>query len=182
MNLHPNSSALLLIDLINPFDYDRAADLLSNTRSIIAPTVALADRARRASLPVIYVNDNFGRWRSHFVETLSQCERAVGAEVVQAFRPLDDDYFVLKPQRSGFFCTPLDLLLQSLNVRTLVLAGIATEMCVMATAHDACMRGYKNIVPKDTTASFTGKQRDEALDLLQAARAASVCGSEDLVF
>lgn len=174
------STALLLIDLINPFDYDRAADLLAQTRAIVAPTVDLAQRARAASMPVIYVNDNFGRWRSHFGETLAQCERGIGAEVVRAFRPLDDDYFVLKPQRSGFFCTPLDLLLQSLGVRTLILTGIATEMCLMATAHDACMRGYKSIVPRDTTASFTERQRDEALDLLEAARAARVCASADL--
>jgi nicotinamidase-related amidase len=102
----------------------------------------LAARARSTRVPVVYVNDNFGRWRSDFHATVEHCLRAeaAGRDVVQLLRPHESDYFVLKPKHSGFFSTALDTLLEYLGVESVILAGIAANICVLFTANDAYMR------------------------------------------
>lgn len=162
----PSPVALLLTDFINPFDYPRADELLAETTAILQPLADLLGRAREAEIPVIYVNDNFGRWRSSFAELIAHCEAGPGRDIVRALRPDDHAFFVLKPQRSGFYGTPLELLLQELETERLVLTGIVTEMCVLATASDAALRGYELCVPRDGTASFTADRRDRALRVL----------------
>ncbi len=130
------------------------------------PIEALATRARLAGVPVIYVNDNFGRWRSDFAALVAECSRKerAGAAVTVRLQPAAGDYFVLKPAHSGFYETPLELLLQHLGVRTLVLCGFAANICVLFTANDAHMRGYNLCVPRDTTAANSPSLTRSALE------------------
>lgn len=95
--------------------------------------------------------------------------------------PLSDDYHVLKPQRSGFFSTPLDVLLATLKVSELILTGVTTDICILFTAHDAYMRGFRVIVPPDCTAAVTTQQHREAMALLQRLTEADTRLSEKLV-
>ena len=149
--------AVLLVDVINDFDFPEAESLLAAAREAVPRIAALLGRARAAGVPVIYVNDNFGRWRSDFRSTVARCSEPSrpGAPLVRQLAPQPGDYFVLKPQHSGFFHTPLELVLQELRTRVLVLCGFAANSCVSFTAHDAHMRGFRLIIPQDTTAANT---------------------------
>jgi nicotinamidase-related amidase len=106
-------------------------------------------------VPVVYVNDNFGRWRSDFRSILEhvQGEGCPGKPIAELLRPQPDDYFVLKPKHSGFQFTTLDVLLAHLGAQTLILTGVAGNFCVLFTAHDAYMRDYRLVVPRDCIAS-----------------------------
>jgi nicotinamidase-related amidase len=163
--------ALLLIDVINGFDF-AGSERLVEAASRAAPNIRrLADRARNAGASVIYVNDNFGRWRSDFRATIAACTAPgqPGRDVSRQLLPHDGDLFVLKPQQSGFFSTSLDLLLSHLEVCSLVLAGFATNLCITFTAQDAHMRGYQIWTPSDCTASNTPALTRDALAHLRRA-------------
>src|SRR5689334_24909071 len=127
---------------------------------------ALKKRARALNIPVIYVNDNFGKWRSDFRKLVSHCLSDVvpGCKVVQFLAPDDDDYFVLKPKHSGFYSTTLDTLLRYLGAQTLIITGIATDICVLFTANDAYMRDFKLVIPSDCVAADEPEESAHALD------------------
>jgi nicotinamidase-related amidase len=156
--------ALLVIDMINAFDFAGAEAMLPRALAAARATAALKQRARRAGVPVVYVNDNFGRWRSDFREVLEHCLRSPGREIAALLRPDQDDYFVLKPKHSGFQHTTLDVLLQHLGCETLVLTGVAGNFCVLFTAHDAYMRDFHLVVPGDCIASATADDDRAALE------------------
>jgi nicotinamidase-related amidase len=128
------------------------------------------------------VNDNFGRWRSNFNALVDHClkDGVPGRAVAEQLLPGDDDYFVLKPMHSGFFQTSLDLLLRHLQARTLILAGIAGNNCVLFTAGDAYMRGYRVIVPRDCVVSNGPAQNERALDEMRTVLKANLRASARL--
>src|ERR1700742_1667454 len=128
--------ALLLVDVINPMDFPEADQLL---RYAVAAAERLSDlkhRARAVGVPVVYANDNFGRWRSDLAAVVERClePKCKGRSLVQLLRPDAEDYFVLKPKHSGFFSTTLDTLLRYLGTRVLVLGEFAADICVLFTA------------------------------------------------
>jgi len=128
----------------------------------------LKQRAYKAGVPVIYVNDNFGRWKSDFRRTLEHCTRyGRGRDVVTLLRPEENDYFVLKPKHSGFFSSALETLLRYLQTQTLILTGIAGNFCVLFTANDAYMRDFNLFVPSDCSVSNTKRENDSALRLMK---------------
>jgi nicotinamidase-related amidase len=162
-------TALLLIDVINDLDFPEADDLLRYARPMARKLLRLKQRAKKAGIPVIYVNDNFGRWRSDFRRQVVHClrENARGHEIVALLQPEDDDYFVLKPKHSGFFSTTLETLLRYLGTKKLILTGIAGNFCVLFTANDAYMRDYDIVVPSDCTVSNTAQENRQALGLMR---------------
>ena len=161
--------ALLLIDVINDLDFPEADQLLRYARPMARKILQLKKRAKQAGIPVIYVNDNFGRWRSDFRRQVVHClrENSRGQEIVSLLQPDDDDYFVLKPKHSGFFSTTLETLLHYLGPKKLILTGIAGNFCVLFTANDAYMRDFELLVPSDCTASNTAQENREALTLMR---------------
>jgi len=177
-----HSVAILLVDVINDFEFDEGEALLALAWRALPQIEALLVRAREAGVPVIYVNDNFGHWRSDFRATVARCSDPArrGAALVRRLAPRQDDYFVLKPKHSGFFHTPLELLLGALHTEVLVICGFATNSCVTVTAHDAYMRGFRVIVPRDTTASNSERLRADALRHLELTVHATTTGSAQL--
>jgi nicotinamidase-related amidase len=160
--------ALLLIDVVNDFDFPEADQLLKHARPMARTLLRLKRRAQKAGVPVIYVNDNFGRWKSDFRRTVDYCARhGRGGDIVKLLRPEENDYFVLKPKHSGFFSTTLETLLRYLETQTLILTGIAGNFCVLFTANDAYMRDFNLFVPSDCTVSNTKKENDSALGLMK---------------
>jgi nicotinamidase-related amidase len=161
--------ALLLIDVINDLEFPEAEQMLDAAMKMARQIARLKKRAHRARVPAIYVNDNFGKWKSDFRATIEHCaEKNVrGREIVKMLKPAEQDYFVLKPKHSGFFSTSLEMLLRYLGSETLILTGIAGNFCVLFTANDAYMRDYKLIVPRDCTVSNTAKENEEALQLMR---------------
>ena len=142
--------ALLLIDVINDLEFDSGRDLLRHALPAAERLAALKRRAKAADVPVIYVNDNFGRWQSDFKKLLQHClgDGVCGRPIAELLRPDDDDYFVLKPKHSGFFSTTLDTLLDYLRVKTLVLTGLTGDICVLFTASGAYMRDFHLCIPQ----------------------------------
>jgi nicotinamidase-related amidase len=161
--------ALVLIDVINDLDFPEADELLRYARPMARKVLRLKQRAKKAGVPVIYVNDNFGRWRSDFRRQVVHCLRdnSRGHEIVSLLQPDEDDYFVLKPKHSGFFSTTLETLLRYLGSRKLILTGIAGNFCVLFTANDAYMRDYELIIPSDCTVSNTAEENRQALALMR---------------
>ncbi|WP_394825785.1 cysteine hydrolase family protein [Pendulispora albinea] len=178
----PSKVALLLIDVINALDFEGSESLLAAATQAAPNIEQLARRARKAKVPVIYVNDNFGQWRSSFEATIEACTRPSkpGRHVTFRLRPRRGDYFVLKPRHSGFFSTPLRLLLDHLRVSTLILTGFATNLCVVFTANDAHMLGYHLHVPDDCTASNSPRLTARALEHVRDGLGADTTPSEEL--
>jgi nicotinamidase-related amidase len=158
-------TALVLIDVINDLDFPGSAALVAQAEPMAVRLAVFKRRATRAGVPAIYVNDNFGRWRSDFRQTVAHCvsPSSPGRHVSSRLRPTARDYFVLKPKHSGFFATTLAPLLEALEIRRLVLTGIAGDICVLFTAADAYMRDYELFVPADCTVSNTAADNARAL-------------------
>jgi nicotinamidase-related amidase len=169
-DLHGNAPdksplALLLIDVINDLEFPGSDKLLKQALPVARNLARLKKRAQAAGIPVIYVNDNFGRWQSDFHKQVQHCleEGVKGEPIARLLKPGPKDYFVLKPKHSGFFSTQLDILLEHLGTETVILTGIAANICVLFTANEAYMRDYELIVPRDCVGSNTKRENDYAL-------------------
>jgi nicotinamidase-related amidase len=177
-------TALLPIDVINDLAFDGSEALVEQAESMAAPLARLKRRATAAGVPTIYINDNFGQWRSDFRRTVAHCtaRSSPGHRVSRRLRPSARDYFVLKPKHSGFFDTTLDTLLETLRIRRLILTGIAGNICVLFTANDAYMREYKIYAPSDCIVSNTAVENDHALRQLKTVLKANIATSTRLRF
>jgi len=176
--------AIVLIDVINDLEFPEGDQLLETALPAARNIARLKERAREAKVPIIYVNDNFGRWRSDFKKIVDRCLHSDvrGRPIAELLVPDEDDYFVLKPKHSGFFSTTLDLLLEYLGVRTLIIAGFAGNNCVLFTANDAYMRDYHLIIPADCTASNTPEDNENALQQMQQVLKADIKPSTEIDF
>jgi len=174
--------ALLLIDVINDLEFPEGKALLRQARPMARKLAALKQKARTQSCPVIYVNDNFGRWRSDFKSQVEHClhDDVLGKPLAEMLAPGEDDYFVLKPAHSGFYSTTLELLLKHLEATDLILTGVATNLCVQFTANDAYFRGYRLYVPRDCVAANTARLTRDALDQMKNTLKAATGASSSL--
>lgn len=170
-DLHGNAPdnapvALVLIDVINDLEFEGGEDLLETALPLAHRLRELRRRAREHGIPTIFANDNFGRWRSDFNAIVGHCtaDDVRGCEISRLVQPDADDYFILKPKHSAFYETPLDLLLRYLGSRTLILAGLTGDRCVLFTAADAFLRDYRLVVPSDGCASIVSEENDGAID------------------
>jgi nicotinamidase-related amidase len=178
------SVALLLIDWINDLEFDAGEKLLPQALAAARATATLRRRAKQAGVPVIYCNDNFGKWRSDFRSLLEHVlhDEVRGKPIAELLAPAEDDYFVLKPKHSGFHSTSLEVLLAHLGATTLILTGIAGNFCVLFTAHDAYMRDFKLVVPRDCLASEEETDNRHALEHMAKTCKADVAPSPGIDF
>ena len=176
--------ALLLIDVINDLEFDGAENLLAYALPMAPRLAALKRCAKAAGIPAIYANDNFGRWRSDFPKLVQHClgQNIRGRPIVAQLKPEEDDYFVLKPKHSAFFQTNLEILLNYLGVRTLILTGMAGDICVLFSANDAYMRDLRIVIPSDCVASEDPERNQQALTLMQRVLKAQITPSTELKF
>jgi nicotinamidase-related amidase len=182
-NVPENSPvALLLIDVINDMDFDGAEALVRQAVPMAHQIAALKRRARAAKIPAVYINDNFGRWQSDFRKLVDHVlhDGVPGAEVARILTPDEDDYFVLKPKHSAFFETTLDTLLAYLGAKTLILTGVAGNICILFSANDAYMRDYMLVVPSDCVASNTAEENRYALRQIEQVLKGDITPSGEL--
>jgi|RhiMetStandDraft_4_1073278.scaffolds.fasta_scaffold02379_4 nicotinamidase-related amidase len=186
-DLHGNvpetsSVALLLIDVINDLEFEGAEELAARAVPMAHRIADLKCRAKLAGIPAIYANDNFGRWQSDFKKVVEHCleDGVRGEEIARILEPDEDDYFVLKPKHSAFFATTLDVLLEYLGARTLLLTGIAGNNCILFTANDAYMRDFHLVVPSDCVVSNTDEENRHALEQMRKILKADITPSESL--
>jgi nicotinamidase-related amidase len=161
---------LLLIDVINDLAFDRPEGLVAEAEAMASRLARFKRRAARAGVAVVYVNDNFGQWRSDFRQTVAHCtsKSSPGRRVSTRLKPTRRDYFVLKPKHSGFYDTTLDTLLTELKIRRVIVTGIAGNICVLFTANDAYMRGMRIYAPADCIVSNTAEDNGHALRQIEA--------------
>jgi nicotinamidase-related amidase len=188
-SLHDNvpdnaAIALLIIDMINDLEFEGGEAVYPYAQSVARHIANLKRRCKQIGIPVIYVNDNFGKWQSDFNKFVVHCleDHVRGQSIVALLKPDEDDYFVLKPKQSGFFHTTLDLLLQYLKAHTLILTGMAGNICVMFTANDAYMRDFRLIVPADCMASANVDVNTSALQHMHEVLGADITPSTQLDF
>jgi len=177
-------TALLLIDVINDLAFEGSEALVAEAEPMAKRVAALKRRATAAGIPAIYINDNFGQWRSDFRQTVAHCTKSTspGRLVSQRLRPNSRDYFVLKPKHSGFFDTTLDTLLNTLGIRRVILTGIAGNICVLFTANDAYMRELRIYAPADCIVSNTAADNDHALRQIETVLKGKLAMSTHLAF
>lgn len=179
---HTSSVALVLIDVINHFEFPDGGRLLKQALPMAGRLARLKQRCRSAGIPAIYVNDNFGQWRSDAKSLIARCldSSCAGKPFVEQLRPDDQDNLVLKPMHSAFFQTPLEILLQYLGATSLVLTGLATNSCIVCTAHDANMRDFSLYVPSDCSAARSRREHAQAIEHIKEMACASVIPSARL--
>lgn len=177
-------TALILVDVINDLEFDEGDQLLEHALPMAERIAALKKRARAAGIPAIYVNDNFGRWQSNFPAQVEHClhDGVRGRPIAAKLAPHEDDYFVLKPKHSGFFSTTLEVMLHYPSVRTVILTGMAGNICVLFTANDAYMRDYHLVIPSDCVASNNVEENRHALETMKRVLKADVRPSSALRF
>jgi nicotinamidase-related amidase len=165
--------ALLVIDVVNTFEHEDGDALLASFRERLPGIQTALARAREAGIPVVYVNDNAGRWDSDAPALVrAAVEGGRGGDVVAAVAPQPGDRFVLKPRYSAFDHTPLVIILRELEIERLLLAGAATEACVVQTAIDARELGFKVTILADACATV-----DEEIERLAFEYAGRVVGA-----
>jgi nicotinamidase-related amidase len=175
-------SALLILDMMNKFDFPEAHQLLPFAERAAARIAALKRKLTKRNWPVIYVNDHFGNWHSNWAEIYNICsaEDAPGKTIAEMLKPAVSDYFILKPKHSAFYLTSLELLLKELKINKLIITGIAGNLCVLFTAHDAHMREFEITVPKDCIASNSKTDNDLALRQISKCLKLSIISSNNI--
>lgn len=175
-------TALIVIDMLNTYEHEDAEVLVRSVREALPGIGTLLKRARDADAPVVYVNDNFGRWRSHHGEILDAALSGRYADLVEPVAPDEDALFVVKARHSAFFETPLGYLLGQLDVRRVVLCGQVTEQCVLYSALDAYIRHLDVVVALDAVAHIDAGLADAALRMMERNMSAELCRSGDIAF
>lgn len=175
-----DGTALLIIDMVNCFDFPGAEKLKPNAERATDGIATLLAEAREKNFPIIYVNDNFGEWHSERSKLIEAAEDQADSPRIASIRPHDGDYFIIKPHFSGFYATNLPVLLPKLGVTKLVLTGVATDICVLFTAADAHMRDYGLWIPEDAVAAEDPAREQWALDIMREAMSAETCSTTRL--
>ncbi|MFF1519495.1 isochorismatase family cysteine hydrolase [Streptomyces sp. NPDC058305] len=177
-----SKTAVIIIDMINTYDHPDADRLVPSVAKAIPALSRLLERARAAGAPVIYVNDNFGEWRSHHGELLDKALAGPHADLVEPLRPDDTSLFVVKARHSIFYETPLTYLLAQEGIDHVVLCGQVTEQCVLYSALDAHIRHLQVTVPEDAVAHIHADLADAALRMMRRNMDANICKAADVTF
>ncbi|MFB6613368.1 isochorismatase family cysteine hydrolase [Streptomyces sp. NPDC085524] len=175
-------TALIVIDMLNTYEHEDAEVLVRSVREALPGVGALLKRARDADAPVVYVNDNFGRWRSHHGEILQAALEGRYSDLVEPVAPDEDALFVVKARHSVFFETPLAYLLDQLDVQRVVLCGQVTEQCVLYSALDAHIRHLDVVVALDAVAHIDAGLAEAALHMMERNMAAELRPSGEITF
>jgi nicotinamidase-related amidase len=182
--IHRSQSVLIILDMLNRFDFPGGRELLPHAEKAARKIARLAARARERQVPVIFVNDNLGQWRSNWHDIYEKCrsENSRGRNIAELLPAAPEDYFVLKPKHSAFYSTCLDVLLSEIGAKRLILTGIAADICVLFSAYDAHIRNYEIAVPNDCVAAETETEKARALELMKKAFQVRTQASRSLNF
>jgi nicotinamidase-related amidase len=152
---------------VNDFRHEDGEQLLASFRERHGALTTALEAARAAGIPVIYANDNQGVWDGDGPGQVRKAVEGQGGELVAAIAPQEGDRFVVKPRYSAFDHTPLEIILRDLEVERILLAGAATEACVVQTAVDAREKGFKVTVLADACATTDERLEGIAFEYLE---------------
>lgn len=181
--LPESAQVLLLIDYINPLQFEESSELAPKAIEAAKATAALKSALTQRAVQTVYANDNYRIWHSEFRDVLRYCEELPGApaELARTLEPGRNDLTLLKPRHSAFFGTPLALLLREMRTRRLILTGLAADICVQFTAMDAYLRGYELWIPADCTASERESDKRASLEYMQRVLRADIRPARDVI-
>jgi nicotinamidase-related amidase len=160
-------TALIVIDMINAYDFPDAEKLIPSAEKAVPMIAELIERAHDDGSPVIYVNDNFGHWRSNRDELVQEALNSEHCRLVEPITPGDDSLFVVKARHSIFYQTPLEYLLGQEDVDAVILTGQVTEQCILYSALDAYIRHLHVRVPPDAVAHIYEDLAHAALRMME---------------
>jgi nicotinamidase-related amidase len=161
-------TALLVIDMLNPYDHDDADRLAESVREALPRIVELRDRAREAAETLtVYVNDNYEAWEAGRRELVERALAGRHPELVEPIAPTEPLPFVEKGRHSIFYETPVDHLLRAKEINRIVMCGQVTEQCILYSALDAYLRGYEIAVPADAVAHIIPGLAGAALEMME---------------
>lgn len=172
------STAVVVIDMINTYDFPDAEKVVPGAEKAVPRIQDLTRRAREEGVPVIYVNDNYGDWNSSSEELMRTALDGERPDLVEPLRPHEDDAFVIKGRHSIFYGTPLEHLLKEKGIDRLVMTGQVTEQCILYSALDAHLRDIEVAVPRDAVAHIFDDLGDAALRMMERNMSADVEESE----
>jgi nicotinamidase-related amidase len=164
--------ALLIVDVFQDFEHEDGDSLLRSFRARQPALVRALGDARASGVPVVYANDSHGVWDGDAPRLVRTAAEGRGGSLLQALAPREGDRFVVKPRYSAFDHTPLEIILRHLDIERILLAGAATEMCVIQTAIDAKEEGFKVTILADACATA-----DESIEQLAFEYAEKVVGA-----
>ena len=167
MNPMTAGHALLIIDMINPFQFKHGDLLLKHTKEMLWPLLELKKRASAHNVPIIYINDHYNLWQADYGRIIKHCKNEANEQLLSQIIPSADDYFLIKPKHSAFYGTALQTLLHQLGVKKLIITGIAGNICVLFTANDAYMREFRLYCPADCIASASREDNRYALTMMK---------------
>ncbi|MEV0592763.1 cysteine hydrolase family protein [Nonomuraea cavernae] len=179
MDITRENTALLVIDMQNGFiEAKGSMAAIGMPYQELRPSVAgcktLIEAAREAGVPVIYTRyvyhpdyTDAGLLPTVLVPAMKEVNSlAAGswdAEIIDELAPAPGDIVIDKARPSSFYGTRLEPILTSLGIRSLVIAGVTTNICVETTARDAGQRDYFAHVIRDATAEFDPARHEHAL-------------------
>jgi nicotinamidase-related amidase len=175
-NIRP---ALIIIDMINNFDFSHGPILAKKASRIAGPIKKLKDQFNQNKLPVIFINDHYNLWQADLHKIIDLCRNEYSQAIFEVLFPEEHDLFLIKPKHSAFYGTALNTLLHQLKVNTLIITGIAGNICVLFTANDAYMREYQLYIPKDCIASADDNDNLYALTMMENVLKAQIDASTD---
>jgi nicotinamidase-related amidase len=161
-------TALVVIDMLNPYEHDDAEILADSVAAIVEPLAALVARAREAkTVEVIYVNDNYEDFAATREDLIRRALDGRHPDLVEPVLPAEDCAFMQKVRHSVFYGTALDHLLRRREIERLILVGQVTEQCVLYSALDAYVRHYEICVPRDAVAAIDPDLGAAALRMME---------------
>ena len=167
MSKSQSKCALIVVDMINSYDFDDAETLRESVRETLPAMVELIERAQEQDVKTIYVNDNYGAWhqgRAELVDTMLAGEHR---DLVEPIAPGDDVDFVVKARHSIFYETQMQYLLRQQEIDRLVLVGQVAEQCILYSALDAYVRHFDVAIPRDAVAAIHADLADAALRMME---------------
>jgi nicotinamidase-related amidase len=176
------NTALVVIDMINSYNHPDADKLTKSVEKRLPNMVDLVKRAADEDVPIIYVNDNFGAWKSSRDDLVEEAMNGDFKALVEPIKPADETMFVVKARHSAFYETPLEYLLRQEEIDRIVLIGQVTEQCVLYSALDAYIRHFEVAVPRDAVACIHEHLAEAALEMMELNMDADVTDSADVRF
>ncbi len=190
LDLDLATTALIIIDMQRDFlQPDGFGELLGNDvsllRSAIEPTRTVLDAARAAKMLVIHTREGhrpdladcppakLTRGGKTFIGTEGPMGRILvrgeeGHDIIPELYPIAGEPVIDKPGKGAFFETDLHIILQNRDIKTLIVCGVTTEVCVQSTVREGNDRGYECVVLEDCVGSYFPEFQAIGLKMIKA--------------
>ena len=171
------ASALIVIDMLNPYDHQDAELLMQSVENALPPMRELIEQAPGAGLETVYVNDNHGDWAAGRDKLIRRALAGAAPQLVEPIAPPDEKPFIVKARHSIFYQTQLEYMLRQEGVDRLVLAGQVTEQCILYSALDGYVRHFEVVIPRTAVAHIHEDLADAALRMMETNMRAQIAQS-----